>query len=129
MRKVPIVSLISYWGHAPFNFEDAKVKSTFVFRRVLGHTGIIKKYDSYNSTSLLLLPPSSFGVLFAVVCTVVCALLSNVSFDIHDRSNVLCGIVDIFSMDVLLLRVCHMSHNREGWVSFFLRLCLTFSDF
>ena len=70
--------------------------------------------DLYDSTSLPLLPPLSFRVLFAVVCTVVCGLLSNVSFGIHDCSNVSCGIDDIFLMDVLWICVYHMPHNREG---------------
>ena len=86
--------------------------------------------QSDGSTFLLLLLSLSFRALFAVVCILFCALLlSNVSFGIHDCSNAPCGIVDRFSMDVLLFWVCRRSRNRAGWVLFFLLVGLRFSDF
>ena len=77
------------------------------------------------SIFLLLLLPFSFDVPFAVVCMPSCALLSNVSFDSHGCSNVPCGIDCMHSMDVLLFWGCHRSHNREGWVLFFLLVRLS----
>jgi hypothetical protein len=60
-------------------------------------------------------------------CTLSCALLlSNVSFDIHDCSNESRGIDCMHAMDVLLFWVCRRSHNREGWVLFFLLFDLRF---
>ena len=72
----------------------------------------------FSSTFLLLLFFLSFRALFAVVCSLSCALLSNVSFGIHGCSNVSCGIDCMHSMDVWLFWVCRMPHNREGWVLF-----------
>ena len=61
---------------------------------------------TYGSIFLLVLLPVSFRALFAVVCSLFCALLlSNVSFGIHGCSNVSCGIDCMHSIDVLLFRM------------------------
>jgi hypothetical protein len=64
--------------------------------------------------------------LLLIVCSLSCALLSNVSFGSHGCSNVSCGIDCMHAMDVLLFWVCHRSRNRAGWVLFFLLFDLIF---